>query len=85
MKDIPAWTGPFDPDALPGELLSADRPFVVRGGFAHWPAVQAARQSDVALAQYLMNLYNGVRVALDRKSTRLNSSHVSESRMPSSA
>ena len=29
--------------------------------------------------------YYGMRAVLDRKSTRLNSSHVSESRMPSSA
>jgi hypothetical protein len=64
MKAVPAWAGPFDPDALPAELLSAERPFVVPGAFAHWPVVQAARQSDVALAHYLMGLYNGVRVGL---------------------
>lgn len=64
MKEIPVWDGPFDPDALPGELLGAERPFVVRGGFVHWPVVQAARQSDVALARYLMGLYNGVRLGL---------------------
>ena len=64
MRDIPVWDGPFDPDALPGELLGAERPFVVRGGFVHWPVVQAARQSDVALARYLMGLYNGVRLGL---------------------
>ena len=64
MREIPVWGGPFDPDALPGELLGAERPFVVRGGFVHWPVVQAARQSDVALARYLMGLYNGVRLGL---------------------
>lgn len=64
MRDVPTWPGPFDPHSLPAELLAAGRPFVVRGGFAHWPAVQAARQSDVALARYLMGFYNGVRVAL---------------------
>lgn len=64
MQDIPAWTGPFDPEALPAQLLQAERPFVVRGGFAHWPVVQAARQADMALARYLMGLYNGVRVVL---------------------
>lgn len=64
MREVPAWAGPFDPDALPPELLTAERPFVVRGGFAHWPVVQAARQSDVALARYLMGLYNGVRLGL---------------------
>jgi hypothetical protein len=64
MREVPAWAGPFDPDALPPELLTAERPFVVRGGFAHWPVVQAARQSDVDLARYLMGLYNGVRLGL---------------------
>lgn len=64
MRAVPAWTGPFDPDNLPAELLAGDRPYVVRGGFAHWPVVQAARQSDEALARYLMGLYNGVRIGL---------------------
>ena len=92
MREVPAWPGPFDADALPSELLAAERPYVVRGGFGHWPVVQAARESDLALARYLMGFYNGVRVALfelapeaDRKSTRLNSSHYQPSRMPSSA
>lgn len=64
MRDLPTWTGPFDLDDLPAELLTAERPWVVRGGFAHWPVVQAARQSDVALAQHLMGFYQGMRVGL---------------------
>ncbi len=64
MRAVPDWTGPFDPGKLPAELLTGDRPYVVRGGFAHWPVVQAARQSDEALARYLMGLYNGVRIGL---------------------
>jgi hypothetical protein len=64
MRAVPDWTGPFDPAALPAELLTAARPCVVRGGFAHWPVVQAARQSDEALARYLMGLYNGTRIGL---------------------
>jgi Cupin-like domain len=64
MRDVPAWKGAFDPAALPDELLTAARPYVVRGGFAHWPVVQAARQSDAALARYLMSLYNGVHIGL---------------------
>lgn len=64
MRDIPTWTGPFDPDDLPAELLAAERPWLVRGGFAHWPVVQAARESDDALARYLIGLYNGMRVGL---------------------
>jgi len=64
MRAVPAWTGSFDPDELPAGLLTAERPYVVRGAFAHWPVVQAARRSDRALAQYLMSFYNGIRVGL---------------------
>ena len=32
-----------------------------------------------------LNIYEGETFGLDRKSTRLNSSHIEESRMPSSA
>ena len=42
--------------------------------------------ADNELDSYLPSPPSGaIRSALDRKSTRLNSSHVSESRMPSSA
>ncbi|MBI3347179.1 MAG: cupin-like domain-containing protein [Burkholderiales bacterium] len=64
MRAVPAWTGAFDPNDLPAELLAADRPYVVRGGFAHWPVVRAARQSDEALARHLMGFYNGIRIGL---------------------
>lgn len=64
MHAVPDWTGPFEPDAIPTELLKADRPYVVRGGFAHWPVVQAARRSDQDLARYLMGFYNGMRLGL---------------------
>lgn len=64
MRDIPAWTGAFDPNALPAELLAGERPFVVRGGFSHWPVVQAARRSDEALASYLMGFYRGMGIGL---------------------
>jgi len=64
MRAVPDWTGPFDPQALPAELLTAARPYVVRGGFAHWPVVQAARQSDEQLARYLLGFYNGVRIGM---------------------
>jgi hypothetical protein len=39
-------------------------PWVVRDGFGHWPVVQAARESDMGLARYLMGFYNGVHVGL---------------------
>ena len=64
MREVPGWEGAFDPEALPHELLTAARPYVVRGAFAHWPVVQAARQSDQALAHHLMGLYNGVHIGL---------------------
>ena len=64
MREVPAWPGAFDPDALPAALLTGDQPCVVRGAFAHWPVVQAARQSDEALARYLMSFYDGMRVGL---------------------
>jgi hypothetical protein len=64
MKHVPEWSGPLDPERLPDELLTADRPYVLRGAFAHWPAVQAARQGDQALAQYLLSFYQGMRVGL---------------------
>ncbi len=64
MQAVPDWTGPFNPAKLPAELLTGDRPHVVRGGFAHWPVVRAARQSDEALARYLMGFYQGMRVGL---------------------
>ena len=44
--------------------------------------VQTALQSNKDSNSCSFNIYNGT---IDRKSTRLNSSHMSESRMPSSA
>lgn len=64
MKEVPAWAGKLDPEAPFDELLEAQQPWVVRGAFAHWPVVQAAKRSDAELARYLMGLYNGVRVGL---------------------
>ncbi|MFN4116120.1 MAG: cupin-like domain-containing protein [Inhella sp.] len=64
MQAVPDWNGPVDPEALPDALLRADRPYVLRGAFAHWPVVQAARRSDEALAGYLMGLYRGMRIGL---------------------
>jgi hypothetical protein len=64
MRAVPVWNGPVDPDALPAELLGSDRPWLLRGAFAHWPVVQAARRGERALAQYLMSFYQGMHIGL---------------------
>ena len=59
---------------------------VRRAGLDYWPWVDLHRHSnwEAFVAQHRQR--GGRLLALrDRKSTRLNSSHVSESRMPSSA
>ncbi|MCE2657648.1 MAG: cupin-like domain-containing protein [Rubrivivax sp.] len=64
MREVAAWSQPLDTEALPDALLTSVRPYVVRGAFAHWPVVQAARRSDIDLARYLMSLYNGTQIGL---------------------
>ncbi|MGA1693761.1 MAG: cupin-like domain-containing protein [Burkholderiaceae bacterium] len=64
MREVPLWSESFDPREIPSGLLNAQRPFAIKGAFAGWPVVQASLQSDVALAQYFMQLYNGVHVTL---------------------
>ena len=46
-------------EALSDQLLSGDRPVIVRDLAAQWPAVQAARQSSSAAIDYLRRLYRG--------------------------
>ena len=48
-------------------------------------AVFTATALASALATFIMAFWANYPIALDRKSTRLNSSHASKSRMPSSA
>ena len=50
-----------------------------------WLAPAIDWDRTIAYREHLWRLGLGVAEAIDRKSTRLNSSHVSESRMPSSA
>jgi hypothetical protein len=64
MREVAVWAEPLDPQALPDALLTAQRPYVIRGAFSHWPVVQAARRSDLDLARYLMSQYNGVNIGL---------------------
>jgi hypothetical protein len=48
--------------ALPSDTL--DAPLVLRGAFSEWPAVQAAKESDQAAADYLSSFYNGQPVSV---------------------
>ena len=59
------------PNAVPATLFGTNKGGAIWG--TAWAAVQFARRVTLA------------RATIDRKSTRLNSSHVSQSRMPSSA
>ena len=55
-------------------------------GFSHWMRIQYQEETAHALKFYDFLLSRGGQVTmLDRKSTRLNSSHWNKSRMPSSA
>ena len=49
----------------------------------HWVVIQG--DTTTAFSAALAAFYARVRIAQDRKSTRLNSSHIQKSRMPSSA
>ena len=40
-------------DALPADVLQSTAPVVLRGLVTHWPLVQAARQSDAHVCNYL--------------------------------
>jgi hypothetical protein len=44
------------------EILPRNEPAILRGVVAGWPAVARARESDVAIAQYLARLDNGTPV-----------------------
>ena len=61
-----------------GSALAAE----IGGAFC---TVDVTKTDDIIAAVEMAASMGPVRVLVDRKSTRLNSSHVSESRMPSSA
>ena len=63
-------------DAAILDVLQSGQHYKVKAEFAR----QLERELDAAI-----KTINELTVTKDRKSTRLNSSHVSESRMPSSA
>lgn len=62
MKPVADWAGPLTAERLPESLLSADRPQVLRGVAADWPAVQAARRSSQAIADYLQGFWRDATV-----------------------
>src|ERR1043166_2927893 len=77
------WSGePSGPDGFTPLALAAAWTERMRLGTG---VVNAFTRGPAVLAQHAAALpdASGGRVCLDRKSTRLNSSHVSESRMPS--
>ena len=43
----------LDPQSLPDDLLRSTEPVLLRGLMSSWPVVQAARQSDRAVVDYL--------------------------------
>ena len=48
-----------DPGQLPDGVLEAERPLLLQGLVAHWPLVEAAKQSADAADAYLRRYYNG--------------------------
>ena len=50
-----------------------------------WQAMQNDEELTAVVRSRQLHIYRNGKKILDRKSTRLNSSHIEESRMPSSA
>nr|WP_166422797.1 cupin-like domain-containing protein [Paraglaciecola sp. 20A4] len=49
----------MSPDNLPSVLLVSQEPIILKGYCQHWPLVKAAKQSDLAAAQYLLQFDQG--------------------------
>ena len=64
----------------PGSAMHDDIRQAGRGAYSHWENVVYFSASDCSDPRS-----NGRTYTIDRKSTRLNSSHIQKSRMPSSA
>src|SRR3546814_6968577 len=90
LRDLPWFLWPTWPFALLAvwrwrSWLSAPHIWIPLM-FATWPLIALLFQVDAFEPEYsLMAMPAAVLAALDRKSTRLNSSHYCASRMPSSA
>jgi len=54
--------GGVDARAIPRDVLESTEPLVLRDLVAHWPAVQAARQSPEAASRYLLGFYKDATV-----------------------
>ncbi len=59
MQLVPEIDGPIGSDRFLSEIVPSYRPVVLRNQMAQWPAVRAARVSDVALAEYLVPMDSG--------------------------
>ena len=78
------WSGHYD-----GDVIASDGGVTVPALGDRWDRVTTGRAAgpnatDAERAAHLLSLLEG-RTGSDRKSTRLNSSHIQKSRMPSSA
>ncbi|GAB4522084.1 MAG: cupin-like domain-containing protein [Amphiplicatus sp.] len=49
----------LSPEKFQADIISAGRPVVLKGLAADWPAVEAARRGDEALAQYMLRFDTG--------------------------
>ena len=66
-------------------IADADQIVVLKNGCVEAKGTQEELLDNCALYQRMWQAHVGARHWADRKSTRLNSSHANESRMPSSA
>ncbi len=61
LPSLPEWHG-VDRARFEAEILPGNEPAILRGVANDWPAVARARQSSLAIAQYLGGLDNGTPV-----------------------
>ena len=61
LPSLREWHG-VDRARFEAEVVPCDEPAILRGVVAHWPAVARARETPLAIAQYLVDLDNGTPV-----------------------